>query len=238
MIAISQPLDQPTVTVGRDDDPLVQRYRAFFALLDWSAIEPDLRRKYQSGPHPHPEAAYIKAFLVKILEEKRYMTQLRTFLVEHPWLVLELGFLPQLDATLPYGFDVQQTVPTDRWLRKKLQRLDPFVLTALLQQSVRSLQEEIPGLGEVIAIDVKHIYAWVRQNNPRENMRDRFLPENQPTGDPDCRVGGKTSTNILQPDGSKKERTEYLWGYGTGVAASTTPDYGDVVLPRVHPDLQ
>lgn len=27
-----------------------------------------------------------------------------------------------------------------------------------------------------------------------------------------------------------KERKEYLWGYGSGVAAATTPDYGDVVL--------
>ena len=141
-----------------------------------------------------------------------------------------MGFLPQLDVSNPYGFDVQQTIPTARWLRKKLQRLDPFVLTPLLHQTVCALQEEIAGLGEVIAIDVKHIYAWVRQNNPRENMRDRFLPENQPTGDPDCRVGGKSSTNIVQPDGSKKERTEYLWGYGTGIAAATTPDYGDVVL--------
>jgi hypothetical protein len=44
---------------------------------------------------------------------------LRTFLVEHPLLVLELGFHPVPDATAFYGFDVQGTVPTARWLREK-----------------------------------------------------------------------------------------------------------------------
>lgn len=230
MRATFEPLDQSLLTLLRAHDPLVQRYRAFFALLDWEAIQPLLHRDHRCGPHPHPETASIKAFLVKIVEGKPYMTQLRTFLIEHPLLVLELDFCPQPDPTAFYGFHVQRTVPTARWLREKLRRLDPFVLTALLHQTVHALRQEIAGLGEVIARDVKHIYAWVRQNNPRESIRDRFLPENQPTGDPDCGVGGKTSTNILQPDGSKKEKTEYLWGYGTGIAAATTPDYGDVVL--------
>lgn len=26
------------------------------------------------------------------------------------------------------------------------------------------------------------------------------------------------------------EVKEYLWGYGSGIASATTPDYGDVVL--------
>jgi len=71
--------------------------------------------------------------------------------------------------------------------------------------------EEIPGLGEVVAIDVKHQYAWVRENNLRESIKDRFCKERQPRGDPDCRVGVKSSTNQEQPDGSTKERKEYLW---------------------------
>ena len=60
-------------------------------------------------------------------------------------------------------------------------------------------------------------------------MKDRFCKDRQPKGDPDCRVGVKRSTNQEQPDGSKKEVKEYLWGYGSGVAAATIPDYGDVV---------
>jgi hypothetical protein len=70
----------------------------------------------------------------------------------------------------------------------------------------------------------------VRENNPREHIKDRFGKELQPKGDPDCRVGVKRSTNQEQPDGSKKEIKEYLWGYGSGVAAATDPVYGDVLL--------
>jgi Transposase DDE domain len=34
----------------------------------------------------------------------------------------------------------------------------------------------------------------------------------------------------VQPDGSTKEKKELIWGYGSGVAATTNPVYGDVVL--------
>jgi len=211
-------------------DPVVQRYRRLFALFDWSVVPPRSANRAWPGPQPHPQTAYIKVLLVKLCEGYSCITQLRRFLVEHPLLVLELGFLPVLDESQPYGFDVARTVPGDRWLRHQQQTLDPALLHDLLAATVHALVAEIPGLGEIIAIDVKHIYAWVKENNPRESMRDRFCKDQQPTGDPDCRVGVKRSTNQEQPDGSTKEKKEYLWGYGSGVVAATTPDYGDVVL--------
>jgi len=116
------------------------------------------------------------------------------------------------------------------WLREKLRTLDQELLQALLHATVHALQDDIPGLGEVVAFDVKHIYAWVRENNPRQSMRDLYCKERQPIDDPECRVGVKRSTNQEQPDGSTKEVKEYLWGYGSGVAAATDPVYGDVVL--------
>jgi len=118
----------------------------------------------------------------------------------------------------------------ERWLREKQRTLDHHHLQDLFHATVHALQEEIPGLGEVVAIDVKHQYAWVRENNFRESIKDRFCKERQPRGDPDCRVGVKSSTNQEQADGSKKERKEYLWGYGSGIATATTPDYGDMAL--------
>ena len=236
MIAETPTLDQATIDLLREQDALVQRARALFALLDWSQLEQQQASRHCPGPHPHPASAYLKAFLLKSIHHLPYMTHLRTFLCDHPLLVLELGFRPVPDASQLYGFDVQRTVPSDRWLREKLYRLDPIVLSTVLEQTVHALQAEIPGLGEVVAFDVKHIYAWVRENNPRESMRDRFCKERQPKGDPDCRVGVKKSTNVEHPDGSKKEVKEYLWGYGSGVAAATTPDYGAVVLAEyTHP---
>jgi Transposase DDE domain len=230
MIALSAPHAQGVLASLRDHDPVVQRYRAFFAYLDWSAIpERDPTRPWP-GPLPHPTSAYVKALLIKLCEHKEYVTHLRGFLLEHPLLVLESGFRPVWDAAQPYGFDVERTVPCDRWLRHWQQHLDNALLQALLRRTVQDLQAVIPGLGETVAYDVKHIYAWVQQNNAKAYVPDRYNPQRQATGDPDCRLGVKTSSNQVRADGTTKEAKEYVWGYGSGVAAATDPDHGDVVL--------
>lgn len=230
MLPYSERLDQSTYSLLMEEDALVQRYRALFAHIEWSQLPDPAVDPSRPGKRPHPESAFIKALLVKINEGHQYCSQLRRFLLEHPLLVLELGFRPVLDCQRLYGFDVERTVPSERWLRQKQRTLCHGHLQDLLAASVAALQEAIPGLGEVVAFDVKHQYAWVRENNPRESIVDRFCKERQPRGDPDCRVGVKRSHNQVQPDGSTKEKKEYLWGYGSGIATATTPDYGDVVL--------
>lgn len=180
------------------------------------------------GSVPHPEKAYIKALLIKKQENFAYITELRRFLVKHPLLVLEIGFNPVEDAHAPYGFDVEQTVPCDRWLRHKQQWLSNDTLQALFKKTVEALQAEIRGLGQTVVADVKHLYAWVKENNPREFIPDRFDPSHQPTGDPDCRLGVKRSSN--QETDPTEVKKEYLWGYGSGVMAATDPQYGDVAL--------
>lgn len=211
-------------------DPVVRRYRAFFALLDWRQVtERDTGRRWP-GRAPHPRTAYVKTLLVKLCEQKSYVTELRRFLVEHPALVLELGFRPVSAPTQPGGFDVERTVPCARWLRHQQQHLDHGMLRALLAATVPALQAELPGLGTTVAVDVKHIYAWVQENNPKAYVTERYDPERQPRGDPDCRLGVKRATNQDGPAGRPTARKEYLWGYGTGVVSATDRWYGDVVL--------
>lgn len=211
-------------------EPVVQRYRTFFALLDWSQVtERDAQRRWP-GRSPHPRVAYVKALLVKLCEQKAYITELRRFLVEHPALVLELGFRPVRELRQPFGFDVERTVPCARWLRHQQQHLDHGMLRALLAATVPALQREILGLGTTVAVDVKHIYAWAQENNPKAYVTERYDAERQPRGDPDCRLGVKRATNQERPTGPPAVRKEYLWGYGTGVASATDHWYGDVVL--------
>ncbi len=228
IIPFSPHFDQSTLGKLIDADPVVQRYRQLFALLDWSAVDPVATTG--PGRPAHPLSAYVKALLVRIGEHLSSTPRWRAYLLDHPLLVLELGFRPHLDLGMVYGFRIESTVPCVRHLNTVLRHLDGQVLSSLLTQTVHALQTEIPGLGEVVAYDVKHIYANVKENNPRVHMKDRFCKECQPTGDPDCRVGVKRSTNQTQPDGSKKEIKEYLWGYGSGVAAATIAGYGDVVI--------
>ncbi len=264
MIPASGLFDQSTLAALLEHDPLVQDYRAFFALLDWSLVEQWQAQRSSRGRPPHPESAYLKAFLVRIREGMIYTSQLHRFLLKHPLLVMELGFQLELAPNTPYGFDVQHTVPCEQWLREKLRTLDQDLLQDLLAATVAALQAEIPGLGETVAFDVKHIYAWVKENNQRVYVKDRYDKAQRLAGDPDCKLGVKRSSNQDASDESgqpqepstqaqaqsskahkrkkplnqdtpekaqpSKEKKEYIWGYGSGVAAATDPVYGDVVL--------
>ena len=264
MIPASHLFDQSTLTALLEHDPVVQDYRAFFALLDWSLVEQWQARRSPRGRPAHPESAYLKAFLVRIREGLLFTSQLRRFLLKHPLLVIELGFRLELAPEAPYGFLPEQTLPCEQWLREKLRTLDQALLQQLLHATVTALQAEIPGLGETVAFDVKHIYAWVKQNNERVYVKDRYDKTQRLAGDPDCRLGVKRSSNqgasleSGQPEPPSthpkaqssnahtrnkpsnqdppekaqpsKEKKEYIWGYGSGVAAATDPVYGDVVL--------
>src|SRR2546427_12046875 len=230
MIPSSALFDQSTIAALLDHGPLIQDYRAFFSQLDWSVVEHWEAQRSSRGRPAHPESAYLKAFLLRIREGMVYTTQLRRFLLRHPLLVIDLGFRLVLDPSAPYGFDVEATLPCEFWLREKLRHCDPALLQALLQATVRALQHEIPGLGETVAFDVKHIYAWVKENNERAYVPERYDKTKRLAGDPDCRLGVKRSTHQAQEDGSTKVKKELLWGYGTGIAVSTIADYGTVVL--------
>ncbi len=207
IIPYSRTFDQSTLSRLLEADPVVQRYRAFFALFDWRVVPELTVKPSQPGKRPHPTSAYFKALLLKRQEGFAYCTQLRHFLVEHPLLVLELGFRPVLDVSQPYGFDVQKTVPTARWFSHKQRTLEQPVLQARLSATVQDLCEEIPGLGEVVAFDVTHIYAWVRENNLRVYAKDRYKKEVQPRGDRDCRLGVKKSSNKAASEQASDEHS-------------------------------
>jgi hypothetical protein len=210
----------------------------FFDLLDWSVILERDESQPWPGSLPHPQSAYVKALLIKINEHLEYTTRLRRFLVKHPALVVRVGFRVVPDSTQPFGFDVEQTVPSDRHLRRKLQTFDNTQLQCLLGDTIATLRTEIPNAGDSIAMDVKHIYAWVRENNPREHIPHRFDPARQPHGDPNCKLGVKESHNQGQPvmrstespPKPKDEKKEYLWGYGTGITVSRDPTDGEFVV--------
>ena len=229
------------------DDPVAQDYADYFSDLDFSQIPTRCASGW--GRRGHPLSAYIKALLVMTREKTPYCTELRTFLVKHPALVLLLGFRPKRSARSAYGFDVARTVPTDRHLRRKLQAIPNVYLQSILQGTVTDLKAEVPHFGRRAALDNKHIYACVKQNNPKAYVKDRFDPTRQPPGDPDCRLGVKRRTNQAPktPAASSVEEAppptdapsqgapqapskEYVWGYGTSVVATKHRRWGEFVL--------
>ncbi len=97
IIPISEYFDQPTLRKLIDADTVVQRYRALFALFDWSGIDAPAQRG--PGKPAHPQSAYLKAALVRINQHLSSTPRWRAYLLDHPLLVLELGFRPHLDIS-------------------------------------------------------------------------------------------------------------------------------------------
>ena len=242
------------MTARLEHDPVVAEYRAFFALFAWSLVD-DWQAQHSVRARPaHQISASLKAFLIRQKEGFASTPELRHFLLIHPLLVIELGFQLVLDPSAPYGFAVEATLPCRYWFTHKLAHVDPHLLQARLAATVQALQAEIPGLGGTVAFDVKHLYAWVRENTPQVYVKGSFNVSYICKGDPDCRLGvkksskqasddtsdhqpadaSKTRTHQEQAHGSKTKSTKKkqvsLFGYGTGVAACTDPVSGDSVL--------
>lgn len=207
-----------------EHDAVARRYEALFGMLDWSVVREKADADVKPGRLGHPLSAYIKALLVMQAEKQEYVTEVYRYLCEHPALVWVVGFRVQAEASSPYGFQVEATVPSAGHLRRMLRTLEARVLTELLAGTAAAVREVCPTLGEQVILDVKHIYAHVKENNPRAYVRGRYDPSRQPRGDRDCRLGVKKRTNRQEKDGVRRTEGEYVWGYGTGVAMALTPD--------------
>ena len=221
------------------------RYLRLLGPLAWDRFpERDLDTPWHIPALPY--APLVGAYLVKLDQHHTYMSQLRQYLVAHPALTWVLGFPLVPSRHYPWGFDVDASLPTHRHFTRILRRLPNTSLQFLLDDTVRLLQVAlatvVPDFGQTISLDTKHIIAWVKENNPKAYVKDRYVKEQQPAGDPDCRLGCKRKHN--QRTGPATPTTdavpantvavgEYYWGYGSGVVATKVPDWGEVVLAEL-----
>src|SRR5262249_23981581 len=157
-------------------------------------------------------APFVAAYLIKLHEGKRYMSELRDFLCDHPALVYFLGFEPVLDPNLSHGFNVELTVPKRRHLSTVLRTLSNQTLLFLLTASVQLLRarlrpEQQSSFGDTIAADTQALVAWVKENNPKQYIKQGRLDKNcQPKADRDCELGVKKSRNQAPADGAGQEQ--------------------------------
>jgi hypothetical protein len=236
LIPASPICDQSPLAALLDHDPVVTASRSFFSQRDWSLVTPWEAPQSTRGRPAHPQTASLKAFLIRVCEGVISTSPLRSFLLTHPVLVIALGVPLVLDVNTPEGFDVEKTLPTRQWLCDQLRCLDRTLLTDLRACTVHAFQEEIPGLGDVVSFEVKHLSTWVTENHPRVSLEERFDPTRKHPGDPDCTRGVTRRTTQEHADGTTKEKKADLWGSGSGVAAAPTPDAGDVVRAAcTHP---
>lgn len=174
--------------------PPAMRILDLIGSIPWGQFpERNLYRNWGQVTIPH--AAFSAACLVKLNEGLVSMADLRQYLVEHPAFIGLLGFPLTPSARFSCGFDPSASLPTQRHLKQMLRDIPNTTMQFLLGESVRLLLSEFATLGlsagECISLDTKHILAWVKENNPKAYVSDRFNKEKQPAGDPDCKLGCK-----------------------------------------------
>ncbi len=234
-----------------EHDPLVQKYRALIGDLPWAEFPERSTQRAWPGPQPDPRAPFVAAYLVKLHEGKRFMADLRTFLIEHPALVYWLGFARVSDPAAPFGFNIAQTVPKRRHFSTVLRTLPNPSLQFLLSASVELLHATLPPdqqplFGDTIAGDTQALLAWVRENNPKQYIKQGRLDKNrQPKADPDCTLGIKKTRNSApagadgdhpapttdaKPASQLQVGVDIFWGYAAGIVVTRLPNGTEVVL--------
>lgn len=237
------------------DSPTAQRTLELLGPLDWSALpERNLVRNW--GQTTVPYTAFAAAYLIKLNEGLRSMGDLRQYLVEHPAIFWLCGFplaSPSSQSKAVQSQDVDASLPTQRHLTRMLRNMPNEFLQCLLAQSVKLILKQLSArhldVGDCVVVDTKHIIAWVKENNLKTYVEDRYDKTKQPHGDPDCRLGCKRRHNQKTgaervpdlPATPAKESVpaaglafgEYYWGYGSGIVIVTVPDCGEFVLAEM-----
>jgi len=227
--------------------PVAMRYLDFLSPLGWQDF-PERSLKAR-GQHESTlgYASYVAAQLVKLEEGIGSTKGLCRYLTEHPGLSWLLGFDVCKSGFIPRQAEFQTYLPRHRHFNRVLRKMPNTSLQVLLDSSVRLIQAELadiaPGFGKIVSLDTKLILAWVKENNPKAYVKDRYNPDKQPAGDPDCRLGVKRRKNIGPPPtpnenpvaGSRAalSQAEYYWGYASGVVATKVPAWGEFVLAEL-----
>ncbi len=179
---------------------VARRYLDLLGELDWAHFPERPTNRPWPGSPPAPRAPYVAAYLVKLNEGLKSMGKLRSYLVDHPALIWLLGFPLVADPQAAHGFNVERSVPLRRQLGRVLRDLDNAAAQFLLDGTVHLIRQALPddlkaAFGDVISLDTKHVIAWVKENNPKAYVDERFDKTKQPKGDPDCRLGCKRRHN-------------------------------------------
>ncbi len=233
------------------NNQIAMRYFDLLSPLEWQAF-PERGLKAR-GQHTNTlrYASFAAAQLVKLEEGIRSTEGLCRYLNEHPELSWLLGFEIRQSGFISRWAEFQTCLPLKRHFNRTLREMPNTALQVLLDSSVHLLQAELaeidPGFGNVVSLDTKLILAWVKENNPKAYVKERYNPHKQPKGDLDCRLGVKRRVNIspdsLIPKPTPKEnpvsgstvfsKNEYYWGYASGVVVTKVPGWGEFTLAEM-----
>jgi len=218
--------------------------------LAWDGFpERDLQRNY--GQPSTPYSALAAACLLKLHLGIRSYAELVHWLAENPSIAWLLGFRSAASGFIPAWRVAVEGLPDQRHFSRLLHKAPNSCFQFLLASSIHLLFAEFSRrhivVPDTISLDTKHILAWVKENNPKAYIDNRFDKTVQPSGDIDCKLGCKRRHNRrkgggeIPPDtpatnpipGERVQVGEFYWGYASGVAAIKVSDWGEFVLAEI-----
>jgi len=222
--------------------PTAMRYLDLLGPLPWGDLPERPQARNWRQP-TIPLRAIAAAELIKLHEGRTSMSGLHQYLGEHPGLIWLLGFSLHPAPHHPLGFNALASLPTPRHLTQMVRSMPNAALQFLLASSVQLLLAELveceaPPV-ECVSLDTKHILAWVKENNPKTYVPDRFNKDKQPSGDPDCKLGCKRRHNqVVTPTHNPVAAQtaavgEYYGGYGSGLVVTKVSGWGEFVLAEL-----
>lgn len=209
---------QPPIELWQD--PLVKEYEEIFRHFDFSVLPVPKR-----GPKRNTLEVYAKVFLIKVNEKLQYSSDVREFFLKHPQLIPLVGFYPVYNETTG-ELDLERTVVSARHFRRKLQTMKNQHFKLLLKQTLDQLQAQHLLKGTVIA-DTTEILAWVKENNLKQRVENRFDKTKPIKGFPECSLGAKPIPG--EKDKKGKPKIRYFWGAKQAALVEPT-EYGTVFL--------
>jgi hypothetical protein len=224
------------------DCPSAMRILDLLGPIPWDQF-PERNLHRFLGQIAIPHVAFSAACMIKLHENLVSMGDLHRYLMEHPAFIWLLGFPLAPSSKYACGFGPVASLPTQRHLTQMLRDISNLSLQFILDQSIALLLAEFSALGvfvgDCISLDTKHILAWVKENNPKAYVSERFNKHQQPVGDPDCKLGCKRKHNcqVTPTKDSVPANTlavgEFYWGYGSGIVVVKVPEWGEFVLAEM-----
>ena len=178
---------QPNLFVTNEfSHHFARKFEFLFSLIDFPSPPNKLKRR-----PPHPPSALLYALIYKNLCSINSLSELVRQIHAYPQIAQLCGFhsFPSIERFSSFLKDTPNDV---------FQRVRIYLVKELLR--LKQIK------GQFISADSCPIKANVKQNNPKTNVKDRFIKTIMPKGDDDSRLSAFTVF-------FDKKKPQFFWGY-------------------------
>jgi len=185
---------------------ITRKYYYLFKTFDKVIQNTTIYRYSSTGRKPYNRIPFLRAFIIKTLENFTYVSELITFLQNNP----AIAYL--------CGFDDPYNLPHASQFYRFLMNNNPDTIQHICSNAVKILQQNNCIDTSIISIDSKPILAYTKHNNlknPNRITSNEKNPFKNKSRNHEATLGyysaGANSSD--DNDNKKNKNTIFVWGY-------------------------